>query len=452
MKKLLLLIPIFLTFNTLMSQVFWESKALTLPVGRRVRSISYVDANTVWVHLGYNGLLPDGTPEVQEWARSADGGNTWVSGSINIGNIFLGIGNIHAQSATVAYITAYDRKSGPNGGVWKTIDGGLTWTKQVTALYNSSSSFPNFVHFWDVNNGFTMGDPAGGYYEVYTTSNGGVNWSRVPSSNLPLPENADDYGIVDRFVVQGDTVWFSTTGGRLIKSVNKGLTWIALDTPVTTFNSETVGSAEFDFEDANNGIIVSSDFSFYNTTDGGLTWNVLPSLGTLRSANICHVPGATGTYITNGDDYDTDKPGSSYTIDGGLNWIDINPLGDIYAVLPDRCEFFNTSFGLNGGIGLDATTGGIFKYVGSFFLSNAQFSSDKLFTLSPNPTSGKMTLSGANINQVQVIDILGKVVFNNSYSSIAEVTVDLSNVNSGIYLVKVTNDLGNTSVLKAIKQ
>ena len=65
---------------------------------------------------------------------------------------------------------------------------------------------------------------------------------------------------------------------------------------------------------------------------------------------------------------------------------------------------------------------------------------------------GKMTLTGQNISQVQVIDILGKVVSSNSYATLSEVSVDLSNFNSGIYLVKVTNDAGKTSVIKAIKQ
>ena len=54
---------------------------------------------------------------------------------------------------------AYPRGANQIGGIFKTIDGGLTWSRQDSANYDSSSSFANVVYFWDENVGFAQGDP-----------------------------------------------------------------------------------------------------------------------------------------------------------------------------------------------------------------------------------------------------------------------------------------------------
>jgi Secretion system C-terminal sorting domain len=454
MKKLLLLVT-FLISVAVTGQVFWENKALTTPVGRRVQSISYVDANIVWGHLGYNGPLPAGDPHVQEWVRSVDGGQTWVKGTINVGNTDLGFGNIHAVSTDVAYVIAFLDAGGAAGGVWKTINGGVNWTKQPTASFNSTTSFGNFVHFWNANEGVCMGDPAGGYFEIYTTINGGTNWTRVSSSNIPIPLT-DEYGLTNEFRVIGDTIWFSTNGGRLMKSTNKGLTWSAQVSPVVSFYDQASSySAKFAFSDANNGIVLDSDYGFFNTIDGGSTWNPLPAGGSLRNGNISSVPGLPNTYVINGDDLDNTARGSSYTIDGGITWENINPLGDVFAVLPDTVKFFDASSGLTGGVSSSSTVGGIFKYVGTQLadaLSTPTFSNDNTFKASPNPTTGLVALTGKNIENVIVTDVLGKQVSNTNYTSLSNVNLDLTAANAGLYMVKVTNNEGNVSTLKVVKQ
>ena len=452
MKKLLLL-SILTLASFVEAQVVWTHQVLGFPVGRRVQSISYVDANNVWCHVGYNGPLPAGDPQVQSFAKSSDGGATWTNGSINISNTDLGIGNLSATSASVAYVAAFVGPGGPGGGIWKTIDGGSTWTKQTTASFNSSTSFTNLVHFFNENDGFCMGDPANGYFEIYTTTNGGTNWTRVPSSQIPLPLSADEYGLTNLYQVKGDTIWFGTTAGRLFKSINRGLNWTVASTPVSTFSS-TSYAAKFDFEDQNNGILIDSDYGYQKTSDGGLTWQVLEASGVLRNSNISCVPGYPGAYVINGDDLDNAVRGSSYTLDGGITWEDINPLGDDFAVLPDDIKFFNTTTGLSGGLGSDASTGGIFQYVGNLFdnLANNNFSNDKAFTASPNPTSGLVTIAGKGISNVVITDVLGKQVANTNFTSVETATIDMSSYNAGVYLVKVTNANGNASTIKVVRQ
>ncbi|WP_431132649.1 T9SS type A sorting domain-containing protein [Psychroserpens mesophilus] len=86
-------------------------------------------------------------------------------------------------------------------------------------------------------------------------------------------------------------------------------------------------------------------------------------------------------------------------------------------------------------------------------LSINEFSSDS-FAIFPNPNNGEFTIklnsnSGSDI-KVDVLDIRGRRIFNNVYTNTGDFneTVNLSNVQSGMYLVTV-ND-GNNKVTKRI--
>jgi photosystem II stability/assembly factor-like uncharacterized protein len=96
-------------------------------------------------------------------------------------------------SGTDAYVAAFT-DTGGLGGIWKTANGGTTWTKQAATDYNTTASFTKLVYFWDTNNGFCMGDPdTPTTFEIYTTTNGGTNWVRVSASNVPVPLDGE-YG------------------------------------------------------------------------------------------------------------------------------------------------------------------------------------------------------------------------------------------------------------------
>lgn len=234
MKKLLLIFSLVFCFN--MQAQFWQSVSTGFTtVSHGVSEISYADANTIWVSA-YDGVTT--TNNIQKWAKTTDNGATWTNGNITVGNTNLGIGDLSAVSGTKCYalINPTANSGTALGGVWVTNDAGATWTKQTTASYNSSTSFPNIVHFFNANDGVTMGDPAGGYFEIYTTTNGGVNWTRVPSANIPAPLNSDEFGYTGHRYVLGDTIWFGTSIGRIYRSTDKGLTWTVNGvTPVVDF-------------------------------------------------------------------------------------------------------------------------------------------------------------------------------------------------------------------------
>lgn len=272
----------------------WVTKATNFPAANtQVEQIAIANDNVVWSCKGRSNVF----------SKSVDGGNTWTTGAINIGtNTF--ISSITAVSALKAWVCTYDSDL----GVFATVDGGLTWTKQPTAYNQSVYSFPNFIKFFDENNGITGGDPIDDNFEIYTTSNGGVNWTRVPTTNLPPLINGE-YGLTNYFdaTQDGSSIWFGSkygTESRLFKSNNNGQNWT-----VTTLTING-GSYGLTFKDANVGFVygkVNNVFSLQKTTDGGNTFTNIPTSGLSGDVtNIKCVPNnnmIVASTLTNGLSY-----------------------------------------------------------------------------------------------------------------------------------------------------
>lgn len=446
MKKLLLFSLLSVGFT---SQAQWEENATGFSAtSTGVNEIRYVDADNVWVS-GYDGS--GGGAQIRVWAKSADSGVTWTNGAINVGSTNLGIGAIMPLSASVAYTAAFPNTPTVQGGIWKTVDGGVTWTKQPTASFNTGTdSFTNIVYFWDTNNGVCAGDPASGYFEIYTTVNGGTNWTRVSSSNIPTPLEGE-YGYTRIYETYGNTIWMGTNKGRLLRSSDKGLTWgtVAFQTPCTDFGDIDLG-ASFSFQSETSGIMVGKDWSVYRTNDGGATWTPVATDGTIRNGDVTYVEGTNNLLVNIGEDFIDGFRGSSVSSDNGTTWQDVGQEIDAVSAV----EFYDLTHGLASGFTASPVSGGIYRWVGDLneFLATVDFQSAKAFTASPNPTSGDLSIAGKNISNVAVYDILGKQVANTNFGSLNEVKINLANLNSGVYMVKVTNNEGASATIKVVKE
>ncbi len=448
MKKNLLLLFILVGFVSNAQNVFWQERStgfLTTSTNETV--ISYADANTVWIYA----TAGDGSGDYyQQWGRSLDGGDTWTNGPIDLGNVDLVIGDICAVSATTAYIVTWANASGLTGGVYVTNDAGVTWQKQASASYNTGTdSFPDVIYFWDANKGVTVGDPASGYFEIYTTTNAGANWVRVPEANIPasLP---GEYGYTGNREVRDNIIWFTTNKGRIYKSTDYGLNWTVSQSPISDFGSAAVNGS-IAYKDENNGLLITNTLQFFRTTDGA-TWNEEFPVGYYRDFEIAYVPGTANTYVCTGTDPDGIGRGSSYSTDGGANWVDINGFDVTPNDGANSLSFYDPTHGLSGGFTTDAVTAGIWKWVNdASTLAATSFSNDKAFTAFINISTGMLEVNGKNITNVTVFDVLGKQVSNNNFTSVDNASINASNFNNGIYLVKVTNNAGAASTIKVVK-
>ena len=71
----------------------------------------------------------------------------------------------------------------------------------------------------------------------------------------------------------------------------------------------------------------------------------------------------------------------------------------------------------------------------------------------PNPSSGKIRIkTGSRAAQLEVISSTGQYITLDFQSGDEEVEVDLSNLSSGIYLLRIENQEGKTTVLRVVKE
>ena len=441
MKKTLLFAFILSCFYS--QAQFWTTKATAFSqVSRGVDDISIVDNSIIWAKA-YDGAS-DTPQNVRQFTKSIDGGNTWTSGNINLGTgqTSLNVSSLSAVSATTAWVTAHPSPSG-SGGVWKTTDGGTTWVKQTTALFNTSDSFTNVVYFWDANTGFTQGDPSDGYFEIYTTVNGGTNWTRVPSANIPAPLTGE-YGYVHNYDVVANTIWFGTNKGRLFKSTNQGLNWTVTQSPITDFGG-TASSGSYSFSDTSKGLLLASTGVLYKTTDGGVTWLPLTFTGNIGNRNIEYVP-ETSTVVSVGTTPNASVSYTAYSTNDGVTWTEVMSGTQVTTL-----KFKDGTLGFGGGFSISTSSGGIFKYTGTV-LETDTFIEGKNLMAYPNPTSNLLTIKGKNITEITIFDMAGKQVMIKKINTTDNFNLDVSSLSSGIYLLNASNDSGLKSSLKFSKQ
>lgn len=72
------------------------------------------------------------------------------------------------------------------------------------------------------------------------------------------------------------------------------------------------------------------------------------------------------------------------------------------------------------------------------------------YEIYPNPTNGNIMVSGENINMVEVYNLCGQKVV--SVNGSQNVNVDMSSLESGVYMVKVIEVNGNSTVNKIVKR
>ncbi|WP_299211005.1 spondin domain-containing protein [uncultured Aquimarina sp.] len=79
---------------------------------------------------------------------------------------------------------------------------------------------------------------------------------------------------------------------------------------------------------------------------------------------------------------------------------------------------------------------------------------DDAITISPNPSNGNISISSsktATVEEIQVYNVLGKQVRRYDFKeSNTNINLDLTNLNSGIYLVRLHTNLGKTETQKII--
>ena len=312
MKKYFLIIFVFLFALCITANAQWVPQ-YTFPNCSWIWQPFPVDENIVWGEIDF--LNGNGG-----FFKTTDGGNNWLVDTLPNIDFTTSIQSFNASTAyysTRNYSNIYR--------ILKTTDGGITWAPQSSAFNNNN--FINFIHFFDENNGCVVGDPSSLYLEIYTTTNAGEIWNRVPNTNIPISLSNSEYGLYRSHTILSNTIWVPVAFNnanqfRIFKSTNSGYNWSVTDPIPTSSNSLLPNSTAFHSQleglmILSKFLINNSDYKIIRTTDGGSTWQDVNFSLPIKPAFIWCVPGIPQAYIVTAP---LDNPGSAYTLDGGNTW------------------------------------------------------------------------------------------------------------------------------------
>jgi photosystem II stability/assembly factor-like uncharacterized protein len=330
----------------------WISQASSFSTTLGINYMSAADSNSVWATaFGSNNQ----TGPCSDYTRTSDGGNTWTPGTIP-NTTGLASSMIFAMSAAKAYDLMYKVSGSKPQGVYITTDTGTTWTRQTTASFSNSSSFPDCIHFFNENEGWVLGDPINGSFEIYTTTDGGNSWTQVSSSNIPAPLSGE-FGVVGYYSAVQDTLWFGTNKGRIYHSTDKGHTWSVATVPA--LSGKYISPS---FQTGMHGLAqdrgAGSTGTICETFDGGVTWSLVSETGLIYATDLHFVPGAGNVCVSSGS---SGTNGCSYSFNGGHFWNDfVGTQGAQYM----QMTWLNNHCGWAGGINSSSTENGIYKFIG----------------------------------------------------------------------------------------
>lgn len=305
--------------------------------------------DVVWVGSGENN-----SQRSVSWGdgiyKSTDGGNSWKNLGLNksehIGKII-----IDPNNTNTVYVAAQGPLWGPGGdrGLYKTTDGGKTWTKSLDISENTGvtdivmdprnpnilycASYQRRRHVWTMING-------GPESAIYKSIDAGANWEKI-TNGLP----SVDMGKIGLAIspVNPDIIYATIEAaegrGGFFRSTNKGNSW-------EKRNDYVSGSAQYYQEiycDPKNVdlVYVLDTYSRY-TLDGGKSFIMLSTKERHVDDHAFFIDPKNTNYVMIGGD------GGLYeSYDRGNTWryFENLPVTQFYRITADNAEPFYNVYG-----------------------------------------------------------------------------------------------------------
>ncbi|MEA2096080.1 MAG: YCF48-related protein [Candidatus Cloacimonadota bacterium] len=269
-----------------------------------LRRTVFVDENNVW-GCGTKGFI----------IHSDDGGLTWEGKDSGfddwIWDITFAPDLLHGWAAG-------DDQAGQTP-ILATVDGGETWTQQLTGIYE------DVIGIEAVSNTEVFAAAKDGY--ILHTTDGGAIWNQQTSGVTV------DFKSIE--MVSEDIGWVVGVDGTILYTDNGGTTWMQQ----TSGTTETI--YDISFVDSQNGWAAGNSGTMLNTSDGGATWTQQP-VGTTDGFNRVSAISLDEVWAIADEGF--------HTTDGGLTW---NSVPIPCSIGLWGLDFANSNLGIamgNGGI------------------------------------------------------------------------------------------------------
>ncbi|MBK7032443.1 MAG: hypothetical protein IPH49_04080 [Ignavibacteria bacterium] len=346
----------------------WTNKAV--PVPAHLGRIEFVDSDYGWISSSA-GIF-----------RTTDGGSTWTMANASLGGSISFVDRNKGWAASGSYLNS-------SGWIKHTTDGGVTWVSQASGLPMDILQ----LDFFDQNTGCAVGS----WGKILWTNDGGQTWSESPS-----PIGSYIYGLQ----VMSTTMAFAAAeGGRIIRTTDAGTTWQVMK------SGTGAHVLAISMSSAEKGDVVGSGGIIRCTTNGGSSWidNALPS-GVTSMYDCTQYCYFRDVFALN------DRYSWAVGQGGGLFKHDF-----IYNTVSSRLDEYSNN-------------------VGSFI------------SVDPNPTSGTATVTVAAEGAllIRLVDIRGRSVYEQRLPSAdllepQMITLDLSFLSTDLYRLLLISDQGVTS-------
>lgn len=369
-------------------------------------------------------------------------------------------------SSTEGYVCGYSTPpdSGYYGKIWKTTDGGQSWTMNASSINHRFNDVvksgsdnvwvtgdSGLVFRFDLLNNFYIyqnitglsllcgSSPdsltfycAGENGALFRTLDAGYHWDTLNSGTV---ENINDIYFTTR--AQG---WIVADGGYLAMTTDSGNTWTFANQPYWGFRD--LNSLSYQGSTGLNPYVVGTSGSGMYSTDGGTSWyqfatntgEVLNSVqfGTTNSGIICGANGFVSRSSNGGGNWNTD-------------------------VVPRTVDYYDVSFGSDSVAYICGDSGVVLKStVDVSGISENNYTSN--LNAFPNPASEQLYLElnseAPATFTIRILDITGKEVQSSQNTvaggrQIVQVK-NFSELANGVYFITVSNANG-TATTKVVK-
>ncbi|MDX2136419.1 MAG: YCF48-related protein [Saprospiraceae bacterium] len=432
----------------------WLTFTPNIPDTVGIATTHVVDQNIAWAGAnqyvadnaaGYN---PAFSPRAYVF-RTTNGGQSWSADTVPLGAAPF-IANICGIDGQTAWLTGYDFAI-LYMQLLQTTDGGKTWTEKLLDGFKIPGwSYINNVYFWDAQNGIVCGDPAPldpdtvPFYEIYRTSDGGQNWTRVPKSALaaPLP---GDFGLGNCYAAVGDHFWFGTVQGMLYHSPDRGATW-------QTYTTGMPSTGILSFADSLNGICGNNlggrESIVWRTVDGGKTWKDVSPAGDYNLSSAAIIPGSRYFLVTTMDSIADGPFRTLISKDGGNTWQQIAEGEN-----PGWAYFVSPTAGYAGDWQTTVSKTRLYRYNGDplsgVFSGNTL---DAAVTVSPNPANDVVQINLSRYAEstdwlILLNDAAGRLAGQRRVQGVDawKERFDLQSLPAGVYTLTISNSKGSLS-------
>lgn len=414
-----------------------------------IADIEVLNENVIWA-VGVKFSVNDTFynffgPSPVYMARTLDGGVNWSVTQVPLGALPF-IANMSVIDENTAFISGLDAFG--NAKTLKTTDGSQSWAISPVG-WDPVVSWPDYIHAFSPAKACVVGDPRDGEFEIYTTSNGGINWAKTPGANIPDPLPGE-FGFNNTGDVVGNTIWFGTSAGRVFRSQDSGLNWSVIATPLPAVVSVS-------FSDENYGLAAlfsPSNSAIAHTNDGGANWSdITPLGGNFRIMGIEYIPGTPFILLSITTNSILSGPFETWlSSDRGVTWQQISS-GEIigWPTFKDGHTGWAGEFQQ-----LDHPTR-LFKYTGNPLVG--LFSPETLaaeLSLSPNPASDvfhiKITTEKSADYLLLLHDARGRLLSRQNLSIQSETALSMpaASLPAGEYMLTLASAEGKKTI-KIIK-